>query len=528
MALERKQKSLWILLALGIAYLGAGLGVCFFQGLWTRSALALTLLGLFCILFCFLIFKRELRQSGRASQWQRYSFLVFIYILFFTVLVEVNYLASRFNKQWDLTHQKQHTLDEGTVKLIRGLKNDINLTAFFVGLPPKYLEDLLKEYERNSSGRIKTKIIDPIVEISYAAQFGNMISGREKKLIVQSGAERRDIDFTQEPLAEGEINNGIIRVSRKERNAYFLVGHNELNIAQEKDEGMSTFASLLGSNNIRVHKILLGIEDGIPRDCDVLMVAGPKMDLSDKEIKTINDYLDRGGDAFFMIENVVVTTPDKPLTAEEKDKNPSLNNILNRWGINVNTDVVVDLASHASGDVGSPATRNYLTHRSIVKDLDYTFYIRPRSISIRKDRPKTVNLAPMVMTSSEESSWGETNRTLQVKFDKDDKPGPVAIAYAIWEPKREGKNSDTKIIVFTDADFLSNIFIKEYSNAQMGLNVVKWLTESDYEVFLDKKKVEILQLNLTSQQKRVIAVILILMPILVTLSGIIRWIKQNN
>ena len=32
----------------------------------------------------------------------------------------------------------------------------------------------------------------------------------------------------------------------------------------------------------------------------------------------IEEYLDRGGDALFLIEHVVVTTPDKPLTAEEE------------------------------------------------------------------------------------------------------------------------------------------------------------------------------------------------------------------
>jgi len=42
----------------------------------------------------------------------------------------------------------------------------------------------------------------------------------------------------------------------------------------------------------------------------------------------------------------------------------------------------------------------------------------------------------VVLTASDESSWGETDRTLNVKFDKGvDVPGPVPIAFAIFGAK---------------------------------------------------------------------------------------------
>jgi len=182
---------------------------------------------------------------------------------------------------------------------------------------------------------------------------------------------------------------------------------------------------------------MLGVEEKVPEDCDVLIVAGPRNPLIEEEEEIIKEYLENGGDAFFLIENTPITTPDKPLTEEEKRKNPSLNNILNHWGIKIADDIVVDLANHIGQDVGCPATRNYPPHKAIIKDLDYTFYIRPRSISILENRRKSIKVAPVVLTASDESSWGETDRTLNVKFDKGvDVPGPVPIAFAIWSQSK--------------------------------------------------------------------------------------------
>ena len=111
---------------------------------------------------------------------------------------------------------------------------------------------------------------------------------------------------------------------------------------------------------------MLGISQSIPEDCDVLIIAGPKSELSQNEETLIADYLTKGGDALFLIEHTLVTSPDKPLSAAQLEKNPSLNVILNQWGLDVQADIVVDFTNHVGGDVGSPATKNYQKHKLIL------------------------------------------------------------------------------------------------------------------------------------------------------------------
>jgi ABC-type uncharacterized transport system involved in gliding motility auxiliary subunit len=529
MALNKNQKNLPLLLAAGTACLLYGLGFSYIENHFSKLTAVISLIGLACILVCLFRLKKKGIRLSKASQWRKYGFITLVVVLFLVLLAGINYLSHRYNLRWDVTKARQHTLTKASAAFIRGLKQEVKITAFYVGIPPKYLEDLFKEYERVSGGEIKTEVIDPIVQIGYAAQFGSIISGEQRKVIVLSRGERKDIDFTNQPLSEEQLTNAVIQVARDRRIVYFLTGHGEYNILDQGANGVSILAKLLIPNNVEINELMLGIKEEIPDDCDVLIIAGAQNPLSEKEEEIIQAYLEQGGDALFLIESTPLTTPDEPLSEEEKRKNPPLNNILNHWGINIADDIVVDLSSHVSGDVGIPATRNYLSHRAIVKNLDYTFYVRPRSISFLEDRRQSIKVAPLVLTASAENSWGEVDRTLQIKFDQDlDKPGPITIASVIWEPRQGNKLSDTRIIVFTDADFLSNAFIAQYSNAEMGLNVINWLSDLDYRIFIDQEEIKVERLDLTSKQKRTVAVVLFVMPILIAISGIMVWIKHHE
>jgi hypothetical protein len=194
---------------------------------------------------------------------------------------------------------------------------------------------------------------------------------------------------------------------------------------------------------------------------------------------------------------------------------------------------VVDLSNHIQSDIGSPATKNYLPHKAITEGLDYTFYVRPRSISVLADRRPGTKLVPIVLTATKDNSWGETNRHQEIRFDKGiDRAGPVPISFVILgERGGETENqslSDTRIIVFTDADFLSNAYIKQYSNAQLGLNIVNWLSELDYQVIVGQEEVKVERLDLTSKQRRMIAAILFLIPLFIALWGVGVWRRQSS
>ena len=514
------------MLPIGIAMIVCAASYAYVEQSIDLISMSLAILGASLLFVCFIRQRRSHNRAARKVKWKRAAWFVSSTSLLIVLLVGVNYFAHRLPYRWDVTRYNQHTLTQATVAFVEGIEQPIELTAFYVGLPPKYLADLLNEYQRISDGKITINIVDPIQDIAYAAKYGNVISGQERKLIVVSGERRKDVDFSDSPLTEEQLSNALTRVARESRQVYFLTGHGERSLSAKGNESLSLFASLLSSNNIRSKSLMLGIEQTIPDDCDVLIIAGPSTKLTEQEAALVQSYLEQGGDALFLIEAVTISQANVALTAEQEGKNPALNNILNNWGIDVGSDIVVDLSSHIGGDVGSPATRNYVAHKAITDGLDYTFYIRPRSIVALDQRRAGLKLAPIVLTASKEQSWAETNRTLKIDFDAgQDMAGPVAIAYVIWEEKAQDEASDTRIITFTDTDFLSNAYLDQYSNAEMGINIVNWLSELDYAVFLDQKKVKVERLDLTSKQRRIVVALLFLMPLLIAMRGFYLWIR---
>ena len=536
-----KRNLLPLFCVFGLLCLILGLSLVYIKQQFSYLAMTLTAIGGMVFLIQLSLINRHRSSQENKTEWmppfsfkrwKKLSMVICIVTGSMAFIGVSHYLANNSNSRWDVTQDKQHTLSNNTQEYVSTLANEVQLTAFHVGVPPKYLLDLFKEYERVSVGVIKTEIIDPIEQIAYAAKFGNAINADERKVIVQSGNNRKDVDFTQSVLSEDKLTNAIASVSRAPRTVYFLTGHGEYSSSNIEFTGLSKFKQLLSDNNITSKTLMLGISQSIPADCDVLIIAGPKTQLSLNEETVISDYLTKGGDALFLIEHTLVTTPNNPLSAQQLQKNPSLNTILNQWGLDVQSDIVVDLTNHIGDDVGSPATKNYQRHKALTEGLDYTFYVRPRSINVLPQRRASIKHAVIASTASTENSWAETNRTLDIQFDSStDTAGPIPFAYVVIEEKSDAlagdKFSDTRLIVFTDADFLSNVYIEQYSNAQMGLNLVNWLAELDYKTFISAKEIKVERLDLTSQQKRQVIVILFLLPFFLVISGLVVWLRTK-
>ena len=118
-------------------------------------------------------------------RWKK-TLLIFTMVISSLIFLGLShYAANSISTRWDVTLNKQHTLTPNTISFISTLNEKVELTALYVGLPPKYLQDLFKEYERLSGGLISTQIIDPIENISVAAKFGNVVNGSERKVIEQ-------------------------------------------------------------------------------------------------------------------------------------------------------------------------------------------------------------------------------------------------------------------------------------------------------------------------------------------------------
>src|SRR5580704_5748511 len=84
-------------------------------------------------------------------------------IVVIAVLVAVNFLADRYNKSYDSTANKRFSLSDQTAKIVKDLKQDVNITYF--DKPRNFasgteVHDLLDRYA-TMSPKIHVAYVDP-------------------------------------------------------------------------------------------------------------------------------------------------------------------------------------------------------------------------------------------------------------------------------------------------------------------------------------------------------------------------------
>jgi amino acid transporter len=158
MALNKIHKYLPAIFGLGAAFLLYSLTVSYIEQHVDILSISIFLLAIVLFFICFVNYRKSSRNPSKSYQWKKYGIIIVVIIGSVFLWAGINFSTYTFNQRWDLTSAKQHTLTGNTIELIKGLTQGVQLTAFYVGMPPKYLEDLFKDYERLFSPEANERI----------------------------------------------------------------------------------------------------------------------------------------------------------------------------------------------------------------------------------------------------------------------------------------------------------------------------------------------------------------------------------
>jgi ABC-type uncharacterized transport system involved in gliding motility auxiliary subunit len=271
--------------------------------------------------------------------------------------------------------------------------------------------------------------------------------------------------------------------------------------------------------------------------CELLVVAGPKLELLPPEVAAIRAFLAAGGNALFMLDPFVRT---------------GLEPVLREYGIVADDNIVIDEASHFWADPSSPAVTDYNYHQ-IARDLPLTFFPGARSLSPTAQRIPGVNVIPLANSSKQ--SFGETDPQ-RARFDKaEDLPGPttlMAVANrrpaaaddplyrsaqealtgsargAAQERPQNRATARSRLAVVGDSDFATNSFFQIMGNGKLFLNTVNYLAAREDLIGLEPRSYEPPRVNLTNRQmKGTFFLAVILIPALLAVIGTAVWWRQR-
>ncbi len=504
--------------SVGLALLFTGLAA---WRIWPHQKAApfvLAGLGLAAVVAYVVLNLSSLKKGFNRKSFLYSGNLLLVVVLVLGILVLANYFFSKHHSRADFTASKLHSLSDQSIKVLKALKKDISIKAFFRegNFARGTLESLLKIYAYESP-KIKYEFIDPDKNPGLVKRYEITQDGTT---VFESGDKDGRITTT----SEEDVTNAVIKLTREKKKViYFLEGHGEASIEESGDGGYSGVKSDIEKLGYEVKKQTLALSEGFPSDCAVLVVPGPKKGLLPNEIETIGKYIGRGGRVLFMID---------------PETDPGLSPLLARYGVQLRDDLIVDTVSRLlGGDYFMPVVSEYEVHE-ITKGFRYaTFFPYARSVEASETKPEGAILTVIAKTSP--NSWSERQLDQkQVKFDKDvDGPGPVSLALVeTLKAKAEVQNAEAagaeapeaRLAVVGDSDFVSNRYLGLSGNANFFLNTVNWLTEEADLISIQPRTSSPRTIQMSPSQGRLLFFVsVILLPLAVLVLGVAVWLRRR-
>jgi ABC-type uncharacterized transport system involved in gliding motility auxiliary subunit len=408
-------------------------------------------------------------------------------VLVVGVAVIVNAIvAQRFDKAADWTAEKLYTLSDQTKKILHGLERDVKAIAFFsvnsadANLERNYqrAKELLERYQRETN-RLSVEFVDPFADALRRQEYEIEFDGTT---VFESGNKRERVTTVDEQ----KFTSAIMKVLRDElKKVYFLTGHGERGLDDFDQRGYSEAKTELEKQNYYVESLDLATQAEIPADCAALIIASPKSPLAAHEVKAIAKYLEQNGKLLLMLD---------PSTSAQ-EPNQELVNLMDRWGVTIANDLVVDRIRPAFFLFGgnrpeAPTVSNFEFHQVTQYVYRQATFQLARSVAPKTDAPPGLSVQSLAKTTDEiGGSWGETARNKDGVFEEleytpsEDTPPPVSLAVAIEKTddseeteSDKPKETRTRLIVVGDSDFASNAFFHNTGGGDLFLNAVNWLT----------------------------------------------------
>ena len=476
-----------------------------------------------------------------------------------------NYLATRYFQRFELGAHRRTELSPQTIRVLHSVTNEFKVTVFFDAHGEEELygltTTLLREYAFANPGLI-IKTVDPTrqpAEAELTLANYKLTGLKDKNFVVFDCAGATKVIYANE-LSEYDINAVITGQSKEfKRKSFngemlfttaifnlanprqfkvcFLAGHGEHDPAKtDHPHGYAKFATILREkNNVLSEKLtLLGTND-VPADCQLLIIAGPRLPLADVELEKIGRYLKQGGRLFALMGNLAYTGGQKT----------GLENLLVQWGIGVAANIVFDPKNSPTGN-DLMTTRQNNEHpimKALIsgnEDLRLRLVL-PRAVgqattatndANNPDAPKVVVLAA---TSDEATEATEIRDGVPYRNPYSDRRGVFPLIATAEQGRVKGittERGSMRLLVVGDSLALDNELIDSApGNHYFAALAVDWLLDRP-QILLEgllPRPLKEFRLVMTRQQTRQVQWLFLAgLPGVVLLFGALVWWRRRK
>lgn len=381
-----------------------------------------------------------------------------LFVVLFLLLVGLlGYLATEFHASRDVTQSARNTLSEGSLNVLKQMKGPVNVTIFAAADDErrKVIVDFVSRYQR-SKPDLHIKFVNPAEDPKLAQDAGVRSDG---EFIVEY---KKKSEHLLPPIVEQDMTNLLVRLSRTDtRTVMFLDGHGERSLIGLKEHDLGAFGQHLEKKGFKLSNPDLLQLPEVPSSGAMLVIAGPRVDLSEIEVDKIRKYVAKGGNLLWLIDQ----EPMHGLTP-----------LADQLGLQLTPGIVVDpVAAQAGGDYKMAFSSQYAEHPITLRFNLRALFPMARQIS---SNAADMGWRETSLIDVAATGWLETgDLNEKIKFDaKHDIGGPINIAVAM---ERKVENKNQRVLVVGGGGFLANTFLNSSGNLDLGINMVNWLAGDD-------------------------------------------------
>ena len=425
---------------------------------------------------------------------------VFLSILiFFSINVITNNILS--SARVDFTENKLYSLSNGTISLLKDLKEPIHIRLFVssnlvkdvpqLSTYANRVETILQTYSNISNGKITLEIIDPkpfsdaedravgmginsfnATEMSDALYFGlaatNSTIGQKNIPIFSPERETfLEYDLTSLISDLSQIEKPVISIiDNLGLNADTRIGKPEQQILKQMKEMFQV--EKIDENSNKLNK-----------NTKVLMIIHPKF-LSDETLYMIDQWILKGGATLIFLDPYAETEISRQQGMPPMNPRSNLKKLLDTWGIKFD-----DKKAVLDSEFGFRISRNING-----RDIQVTNYpwLNIRGEGLNKNESSLSNLSTIVMTTAGSFELIDDKSVLEPIIISSQKSG-LGDAQKAGDPKGDPR------------DLLPNI-----KSDNKNLTVAGWVKSNLNTSFRDKKNKDSKQLLKSSKKSNILLV----------------------
>ncbi len=304
-------------------------------------------------------------------------------LLVMVALVVLNVLGTFWHTRFDLTDENRFTLSDGTIKVLKNIKEPVRVTVYLKGKYPsgfrklsETTNDLLEEF-RMYANDIQVEFLEPETPINDSMSIGDSLSmvgfipinltaqvkqgqqqqlvypyakiefqGRQEMVILYKGKtplHNNKVLNEAESMLEYQFARALASIQQTEKPLIgYAIGHGE-----PMDLRVYDLAEQALQPHYKLQLVNLSEQSFINPAFKALLVVKPTMSFTDFDKLKLDQYIMRGGKPLFFLDRLEAEMDSLQIINRvlAYDRNLQINDLLFRYGVRINPNLLMDLQS---------------------------------------------------------------------------------------------------------------------------------------------------------------------------------------